>query len=56
MPGLRPNGAHRFHNYNHPPKEVKAEEAAVLHYTYARFNDVCALPTLWRLVFLQCSM
>jgi hypothetical protein len=38
-PGLRPNGAHRFHSYNTPPYEIKASEAAVLHYTYARFSD-----------------
>ena len=40
VPGLRPNGAHRFHNYLKPPREAKALEAAVLHYTYARFEDV----------------
>ena len=42
MPGLRPNGAHRFHNYVRAPREGKATEAAVLHYTYARFEDVRA--------------
>uniref|UniRef100_A0A7S0RE07 Glycosyltransferase family 92 protein n=1 Tax=Pyramimonas obovata TaxID=1411642 RepID=A0A7S0RE07_9CHLO len=39
-PGLRPNGAHRFHSYKKPPYEIKASEAAVLHYTYARFSDI----------------
>ena len=42
VPGLRPNGAHRFHNYVRAPKEGKAVEAAVLHFTYARFEDVRA--------------
>jgi hypothetical protein len=42
VPGLRPNGAHRFHNYLKPPREAKALEGAVLHYTYARFEDVRA--------------
>ena len=42
VPGLRPNGAHRFHNYVKAPREGKATEAAVLHYTYARFEDVRA--------------
>jgi hypothetical protein len=42
VPGLRPNGAHRFHNYVRAPREGKATEAAVLHYTYARFEDVRA--------------
>ncbi|KAI5342067.1 hypothetical protein L3X38_009942 [Prunus dulcis] len=37
---LRPNGAHRWHNYMKTPNEVKFEEAAVLHYTYARFSDL----------------
>jgi len=40
VPGLRPNGAHRFHNYVKAPREGKALEAAVLHFTYARFRDV----------------
>lgn len=35
-PGLRPNGAHRFHSYARAPREATAAEAAVLHYTYAR--------------------
>ena len=38
--GLRPNGAHRFHNYLKTPVEVKAKEAAVLHYTYTTFDDI----------------
>jgi hypothetical protein len=38
--GLRPNGAHRWHNYNKNPKEWSSEEAAVLHYTYNRFSDL----------------
>ncbi|XP_021741097.1 glycosyltransferase-like At2g41451 [Chenopodium quinoa] len=37
---LRPNGAHRWHNYDKTPKEVKMEEAAVLHYTYSKFSDL----------------
>ncbi|CAH2063868.1 unnamed protein product [Thlaspi arvense] len=37
---LRPNGAHRWHNYRKSPKEVKLEESAVLHYTYPRFSDL----------------
>ncbi|EOA25496.1 hypothetical protein CARUB_v10018847mg [Capsella rubella] len=37
---LRPNGAHRWHNYRKSPNEVKLEEAAVLHYTYTRFSDL----------------
>ena len=42
QPGLRPNGAHRFHNYAKQPKEMKAPEAAVLHYTYTTFDDILA--------------
>ncbi|GFP92430.1 glycosyltransferase-like kobito 1 [Phtheirospermum japonicum] len=37
---LRPNGAHRWHNYMKTPNEIKMEEAAVLHYTYAKFSDL----------------
>ncbi|XP_078153268.1 glycosyltransferase-like KOBITO 1 isoform X1 [Carex rostrata] len=37
---LRPNGAHRWHNYMKSPKEIKLEEAAVLHYTYTKFSDL----------------
>ncbi|KAF8376715.1 hypothetical protein HHK36_031617 [Tetracentron sinense] len=37
---LRPNGAHRWHNYIKAPKEIKLEEAAVLHYTYTKFSDL----------------
>ncbi|KAI9398613.1 hypothetical protein POPTR_003G202900v4 [Populus trichocarpa] len=37
---LRPNGAHRWHNYMKTPNEVKFEEAAVLHYTYSKFSDL----------------
>ncbi|KAL3814770.1 hypothetical protein ACJIZ3_016038 [Penstemon smallii] len=37
---LRPNGAHRWHNYMKTPNEMKFEEAAVLHYTYAKFSDL----------------
>ncbi|CAN4109159.1 unnamed protein product [Withania somnifera] len=37
---LRPNGAHRWHNYMKNPKEIKLEEAAVLHYTYPKFSDL----------------
>ena len=39
---MRPNGAHRFHNYGKQPKEMKAPEAAVLHYTYTTFDDILA--------------
>ncbi|XP_052171128.1 glycosyltransferase-like KOBITO 1 [Diospyros lotus] len=37
---LRPNGAHRWHNYMKTPNEIRLEEAAVLHYTYAKFSDL----------------
>ncbi|KAL2923441.1 hypothetical protein RDABS01_014932 [Bienertia sinuspersici] len=37
---LRPNGAHRWHNYMNAPTELKLEEAAVLHYTYSKFSDL----------------
>jgi hypothetical protein len=37
---LRPNGAHRWHNYMKTPNEIKFEEAAVLHYTYTKFSDL----------------
>ncbi|GFP90915.1 glycosyltransferase-like kobito 1 [Phtheirospermum japonicum] len=37
---LRPNGAHRWHNYLKMPNEIKSEEAAVLHYPYAKFSDL----------------
>lgn len=37
---LRPNGAHRWHNYMKTPNEIKLEEAAVLHYTYTKFSDL----------------
>ncbi|XP_034920110.1 glycosyltransferase-like At3g57200 [Populus alba] len=37
---LRPNGAHRWHNYMKTPNKVKLEEAAVLHYTYPKFSDL----------------
>ncbi|CAI5504832.1 unnamed protein product [Closterium sp. Naga37s-1] len=37
---LRPNGAHRWHNYMKVPKEVKLMEAAVLHFTYTHFSDL----------------
>ncbi|RDX67470.1 Glycosyltransferase-like KOBITO 1 [Mucuna pruriens] len=37
---LRPNGAHRWHNYMKTPHEIKLEEAAVLHYTYTKFSDL----------------
>ena len=38
--GLRPNGAHRFHNYLKQPVEIKAAEASVLHYTYTTFDNI----------------
>ncbi|KAL6498486.1 Glycosyltransferase-like KOBITO 1 [Orobanche hederae] len=39
---LRPNGAHRWHNYMKSPTygEIKSKEAAVLHYTYSKFSDL----------------
>ncbi|XP_031475106.1 glycosyltransferase-like At2g41451 [Nymphaea colorata] len=37
---LRPNGAHRWHNYMKTPNEVKLDEAAVLHFTYTKFSDL----------------
>ncbi|KAK8594201.1 hypothetical protein V6N13_126010 [Hibiscus sabdariffa] len=37
---LRPNGAHRWHNYMKRPIEMKLAEAAVLHYTYTKFSDL----------------
>ncbi|KAA3464209.1 glycosyltransferase-like KOBITO 1 [Gossypium australe] len=37
---LRPNGAHRWHNYMKTPNEIKLDNAAVLHYTYAKFSDL----------------
>ncbi|XP_021724213.1 glycosyltransferase-like KOBITO 1 [Chenopodium quinoa] len=37
---LRPNGAHRWYNYVKQPKEIDLKEAAILHYTYARFSDL----------------
>ncbi|MCL7038887.1 hypothetical protein MKW94_021207 [Papaver nudicaule] len=37
---LRPNGAHRWHNYMKTPHEIKLDEAAILHYTYTKFSDL----------------
>ncbi|EMS49400.1 hypothetical protein TRIUR3_27967 [Triticum urartu] len=37
---MRPNGAHRWHNYMKSPNEIKLEEAAILHYTYTKFSDL----------------
>ncbi|XP_044478349.1 glycosyltransferase-like At2g41451 [Mangifera indica] len=37
---LRPNGAHRWHNYMKNPSEIKLDEAAVLHYTYTKYSDL----------------
>ncbi|CAN8279731.1 unnamed protein product [Cochlearia groenlandica] len=37
---LRPNGAHRWHNYKKIVDEIKLEEAAILHYTYPKFSDL----------------
>ncbi|WCJ33401.1 Glycosyltransferase-like KOBITO 1 [Euphorbia peplus] len=37
---LRPNGAHRWHNYMKNPRELKLDEAAILHYTYPKFSDL----------------
>jgi hypothetical protein len=39
-PGLRPNGAHRWHSYVKSPVEWSSEQAAVLHFTYNRFSDL----------------
>ncbi|KAL0404862.1 UNVERIFIED_CONTAM: Glycosyltransferase-like KOBITO 1 [Sesamum radiatum] len=39
---LRPNGAHRWHNYMKIPREIEFEEAVVLHYTYTKFSDLTA--------------
>lgn len=40
QPGMRPNGAHRWHNYIKEPTEWSSDQAAVLHYTYNRFSDL----------------
>lgn len=40
QPGLRPNGAHRWHNYHKRVVEATSDSAAVLHYTYNRFEDL----------------
>ncbi|KAG9132520.1 hypothetical protein Leryth_008442 [Lithospermum erythrorhizon] len=37
---LRPNGAHRWHNYMKSPNEIKLDEAAVLHFTYSKYSDL----------------
>ncbi|XP_047311211.1 glycosyltransferase-like At2g41451 isoform X2 [Impatiens glandulifera] len=37
---LRPNGAHRWNNYMKTPNEMILDEAAVLHYSYAKFTDL----------------
>ncbi|KAL8142971.1 hypothetical protein V2J09_016003 [Rumex salicifolius] len=37
---LRPNGAHRWYTYMKTPKEIKLDEAAVLHYTYTKYSDL----------------
>ncbi|KAH9679704.1 glycosyltransferase-like KOBITO 1 [Citrus sinensis] len=37
---LRPNGAHRWHNYMKNPIEIKLDDVAVLHYTYTKFFDL----------------
>ncbi|KAK9843726.1 hypothetical protein WJX81_003815 [Elliptochloris bilobata] len=38
--GLRPNGAHRWYSYVKAPKEETSDQAAVLHFTYNRFEDL----------------
>ncbi|KAK9861034.1 hypothetical protein WJX84_012365 [Apatococcus fuscideae] len=38
--GLRPNGAHRWYSYTKAPREETSDQAAVLHYTYNRFEDL----------------
>eukprot|EP00891_Asterochloris_glomerata_P002881 jgi/Astpho2/2881/Aster-01035 len=40
QPGLRPNGAHRWYNYFKAPNEQTDEQAAVLHYSYNKFEDL----------------
>ncbi|EFH56190.1 predicted protein [Arabidopsis lyrata subsp. lyrata] len=37
---LRPNGAHRWHNYMKYPNVMELGEAAILHYTYSKFSDL----------------
>ncbi|CAA0812789.1 Glycosyltransferase-like KOBITO 1 [Striga hermonthica] len=37
---LRPSGAHRWDNYMKTPMEIESNQAAVLHYTYAKFSDL----------------
>ncbi|GAA0144051.1 glycosyltransferase [Lithospermum erythrorhizon] len=37
---LRPNGAHRWHNYMKSPNEIKLKVAAVLYFTYSKFSDL----------------
>ncbi|GMH20179.1 hypothetical protein Nepgr_022020 [Nepenthes gracilis] len=37
---LRPNGAHRWHNYMKIPNEMRLDEAAILHYTYSKYSDL----------------
>ncbi|OAP11033.1 hypothetical protein AXX17_AT2G38690 [Arabidopsis thaliana] len=37
---LRPNGAHRWHNYKTYPNIKELDEAAILHYTYSKFSDL----------------
>ncbi|XP_071687389.1 glycosyltransferase-like At2g41451 [Rutidosis leptorrhynchoides] len=40
QPHLRPNGAHRWYNYMKQPNQITLDEAAILHYTYAKFSDL----------------
>ncbi|VVB03014.1 unnamed protein product [Arabis nemorensis] len=40
--GLRPNGAHRWYNYNAIPNAIILDEVAILHYTYSRFSDLAS--------------
>ena len=40
QPGLRPNGAHRWYNYDKKPIEWTSQQSSVLHYTYNRFSDI----------------
>ncbi|GMI79635.1 hypothetical protein like AT2G41451 [Hibiscus trionum] len=37
---LYPDGAHGWYNYMKVPNKIKLDEAAVLHYTYAKFSDL----------------
>ncbi|GMH39433.1 hypothetical protein BSKO_07331 [Bryopsis sp. KO-2023] len=40
QPKVRPNGAHRWYIYGRKPKEVTADQSAVLHFIYNRYEDL----------------